>query len=239
MSEIKKERESLTPAPASLDTLRDSLAQAPILAFLKKFDIFLKKKEQFLSRDEVLFEPGENPYLYIVSSGALGIYRLTPTGESKEIGRVYTGECIGEGIISGRNLKEVQASSLVESSRVVRLTREDIEFLEKESPETLAKFYKHIGDVTSQRLAESGKELALMYESTEKFQEFRERGAKGLLDAIHHIREMLGLRGILAIEEHPLVPDLFVYKYNTKFPTVWPLNQKVEPGIKLSHGIYQ
>ncbi len=180
MSSLESRKESipLSSLPDHLDTLRGSLRQAPVLAFLKKFDLFTKKKEKILSKDQVLFEPGEDPYLYIVSSGALGIYRVNPTGESKEIGRVYTGAFIGEGVINDRNLKEVRASSIVECTRVVCLTRADMESLEKQSPETLALLYKHITDITSQRLAESGKELALLYESTQKFQEFRERGSK-------------------------------------------------------------
>lgn len=80
----------------SLGALKQSLAIHPILAFLEGFDSFFKKKKRALVNNEVLFTPGENPYFYIVSSGALSILRSTPTGEKKEVGRAYTGSFIGE-----------------------------------------------------------------------------------------------------------------------------------------------
>ena len=81
---------------ASLGALKQSLNIHPILAFLEGFDNFFKKKKRSLVNNEVLFTPGENPYFYIVSSGALSILRITPTGEKKEVGRAYTGSFIGE-----------------------------------------------------------------------------------------------------------------------------------------------
>lgn len=100
--------------------------------------------------------------------------------------------------------------------------------MESEDPATLAKLYKHINNITSLRLSDTGKELALMYESTGRFQEFQELGQRGLLAAINHVKDMLGFESVLMIEEHPFVPGLLIYKYNTKFPSVWPMNQKVE-----------
>jgi hypothetical protein len=105
-----------------------------------------------------------------------------------------------------------------------------MEYLESQDPTTLASFYKHINDITSLRLSQVGKELAHMYEATQKFQQYRELGGPGLLSAINHLKKSLDLDSILMIEEHPFVAGLMVYKYNTQFPSVWPLNQKVEPG---------
>lgn len=117
---------------------------------------------------------------------------------------------------------------------MIALTKADIELLESQDPDTLAKLYKHINNITSLRLAEAGKELAIMYESAEKFQEFQERGDRGLLDAINHIKNTLSLDAIIAIEKHPFLPNIHIYKYNTKFPTVWPIQQKVEDNIRLT-----
>lgn len=79
-----------------LEQIRKELPNAPVFAFLERFDATLKKKTKVLGQKEVLFEPGENPYFYVVASGALGIFRINPSGESKEIGRVYAGAFIGE-----------------------------------------------------------------------------------------------------------------------------------------------
>lgn len=232
--ELPKIAPDISDSP--LSNLKGSLLNAPVLAFLDKFDVLVSKKKKFLTKGETLFEPGENPYLYIVASGGLSIFRMNLSGDAKEVSRVYTGGFIGEGVLSDRIQKEVRAVSLTEKTSVIALTRADIEYLESQDAATLANLYKHINNITSLRLADTSKELALMYEATQKFQEYRELGGQGLLLAINHLRKALALDSILMIEEHPFVPGLLVHKYNTKFPSVWPLNQKVEPDIVFTPG---
>lgn len=224
---------------SSFEGLRKELAVSPVMAFLERFDLFTQKKRKVLSKDEVLFEPGENPYFYVVASGALGIFRVNPSGELKEVGKVYTGAFIGEGVLSDRTTKEVQAQSVTERTVVVALTKEEIEYLESQDPAMLATLYKHINNITSLRLSDTGKELALMYESTQKFQEYQELGQRGLLAALNHMRDMLELDTMLMIEQHPFVPGLLIYKYNTRFPSVWPMNQKVDSNVVLTPGFSQ
>ena len=50
------------------------------------------------------------------------------------------------------------------------------------------------------------------------------------------MKTSLSLDSVVMIEEHPFVPGLLVYKYNTKFPSVFPLNQKVEEVMTFSRG---
>lgn len=204
----------------------------PVFAFLEKFDEFTKKKKKALAGGEVLFEPGESPYFYIVSSGALKIFRINPSGEKKEIGKAYAGSFIGEGVLAGRMQKDVQAEAYAPSA-VVMLTKEDFDYLESLSPETLMRFYKHLNDATSLRLSDTGKELALLYETTEKINSYKERGEKGLLDAIKLLKKSLSLDYIIAIEQHAAVPGLLIYKFNTRFPSIWPINQKVAGEIEV------
>ncbi len=146
------------------------------------------------------------------------------------------GAFIGEGVLSGRFQKDVQAASITERTTVVVLTKEDIDYLEAQDAATLVKLYKHINNITSLRLAESGRELAIMYESTQKFQEFRELGQRGLLSAINSLKQALSLDSMLMIEEHPYISGLLIYKYNTRFPSVWPINQRVEEAEKVTSG---
>jgi CRP-like cAMP-binding protein len=171
-------RTNEAPQVSGLDELKQKLVNAPVFAFLEKFDRWISKKERALRLGEVLLEPGENPYLYIVAAGVLTIYRVNGSGESQEVGKVLTGEFIGEGILSGRNQKDIRAVSLFDHTRVIALTKEDIEQYERQDPETLAKIYRHINNITSLRLAQSGRELGIMYEATQKFQEFRENGTQ-------------------------------------------------------------
>lgn len=129
-------------------------------------------------------------------------------------------------------MKETQAEAYVPSS-VVMMTKEDIDYLESLSPETLMRLYKHMNDVTSLRLADTGKELALLYETTEKINSYKERGEKGLLDAIKLLKKSLSLDYVIAIEQHAAVPGLLVYKFNTRFPSIYPINQKVSSEIEV------
>lgn len=90
-AEQKELENSVQGLKASLDSIKAALPQAPVFAFIEKFDTFVQKKKRILAKEEALFEPGENPYLYIVTSGALAVFRITPSGEQKEVGKAYAG----------------------------------------------------------------------------------------------------------------------------------------------------
>lgn len=223
--ETRKTPETST-LQASLGTLKQSLTIHPILAFLEEFDNFFKKKKRILMNNEVLFTPGENPYFYIVSSGTLSILRLTPTGEKKEVGRAHMGSFIGEGIIFDRNQKDVEAVAIGEGASVIILTKEDIIYLESQNPEKILALYKHIIEVSNSRLLDSGKELASLYEMNTKIDELSKLGEQGFKDIINHISKTIDVDYIISIEQHPAVPRLFIHKYNSRFPSIWPINQK-------------
>ncbi|MDD5377462.1 MAG: cyclic nucleotide-binding domain-containing protein [Candidatus Gracilibacteria bacterium] len=223
--EMKKTPET-SVLKQSLGALKQSLTIHPILAFLDGFDSFFKKKKRALVNNEVLFTPGENPYFYIVSSGALAILRSTPTGEKKEVGRAYMGSFIGEGILFDRNQKDVEAVAIGEGASVVTLTKADIVYLESQNPEKILALYKYIIEVSNGRLLDSGKELASLYEMNTKIDELSKLGEQGFKDIIDHISKTIDVDYILSVEQHPAVPGLFIHKYNSRFPSIWPINQK-------------
>lgn len=222
--------ETLPDAKNGLEALKAGLAVAPVMAFLEKFDDFTKKKKKFLAGGDVLFDPGESPNFYIVASGAVKIFRINPTGEKKEVGKAFAGSFIGEGVLTGRFMKEVRAEAEVPTTVVV-LTKADLDYLESLSPETLLSFYKHLNEISSRRLADTSKELALLYEATEKINSYKERGEKGFVDAVMLLQKTLSLEYVIAVEQHPALPGLLVYKFNTRFPNV-SINQRV--GSELS-----
>jgi len=160
----------------ALSALKQSLMVHPIVQFLESFDSFFKKKKKALKVHEVLFSPGENPYFYIISSGALSVSQFTPTGEKKEVGRVYAGSFIGEGVLFDRNQKDVEAVAIGEGTSVVALTKSDIVYLERENPEKILSLYKHIIEISNGRLLESGKELASLYEMNMKIDQLSRLG---------------------------------------------------------------
>lgn len=215
----------------SLSALKQSLAAYPILAFLEGFDSFLKKKKKILANKEILFSPGENPYFYIISSWALSIIQITPNGEKKEVGVAYAGSFIGEGIFFDRNQKDIEALSIEDGTTVIALMKADIAYLESQAPEKIISIYKHIIEVTNGRLLESGKELASLYEMNAKIDELSSLGEQGFKNIINHITKTIDVDYIISVEQHPAIPGLFVYKYNSRFPSVWPINQKVAKEI--------
>jgi len=215
----------------ALSALKQSLMVHPIVQFLESFDSFFKKKKKALKVHEVLFSPGENPYFYIISSGALSVSQFTPTGEKKEVGRVYAGSFIGEGVLFDRNQKDVEAVAIGEGTSVVALTKSDIVYLERENPEKILSLYKHIIEISNGRLLESGKELASLYEMNMKIDQLSRLGDQWFKEIIDHIEKTIHVDYIISIEKHPAVPGLLIYKYNSRFPSVWPINQKVATEI--------
>ena len=210
----------------SMKSLKASLPMQPVLAFLESFDHFFKKKKQDIAKGEVLFSPGENPYFYIVASGALAIFRITPTGEKKEIGRAYKGSFLGEGVLFGRTQKDTEAIAHGDGTSVIALTKEEITLLESENPKKLLELYKYIVEVTNSRLLEVGKELAMTYEMTEKINTLSKSGELGFRDIIDYVTKSLTVDYIIYAEKHPIVQDLIIYKYNSRFPSVKAVNQK-------------
>lgn len=139
-------------------------------------------------------------------------------------------------MLSGRFLKEVQAVSLTESTTVLALEKEDMEYYETIDAKTMMHLYKHINNITSLRLQDAGKELAIMYESAQKIQEFRENGKNGLMDALLFLRDTFQFESCILIEEHQYVPGLHIYRYNTKSPLLGLVQSKVEDGLVFVEG---
>ncbi len=162
----------------------------------------------------------------------LSIYGSTVTGEEKEVGKVYAWSFLWEWILSDRNKKDVKALAQSDDTEVIALTKQDIEALEKNHPEMLAKFYKHVNNITSLRLAESGRELTILYELTEKFEQFRLDTKQGIPRAICHMREVLSFDALAFIEEHPFVNGFQVYKFNSQNPDIYPINEKLEHPLR-------
>lgn len=126
-----------------------------------------------------------------------------------------------------RNQKDVEAVAIGEGASIVTLTKADLAYLESQSPEKILELYKYIIEISNGRLLDAGKELASLYEINSKIDELSKFGEQGFRDIIDHISQSIGVDYILSIEQHPAVPGLLVYKYNSRFPSIWPINQKV------------
>jgi CRP-like cAMP-binding protein len=98
--EVKQAPEVATlkqmPTLAELKNMIPARKENPIISYLDMFDREWKKRKLVLQSGEVLFSPGEDPHLYIITKGFLNILRKTTSGEVKEIGSARAGSFMGE-----------------------------------------------------------------------------------------------------------------------------------------------
>jgi len=94
-------------------------------------------------------------------------------------------------------------------------------------PEKILALYKYIIEVSNSRLLDSGKELASIYEMNMKIDELSKFGEQGFRDIVDHISKTISVDYILLVEQHPVVKNLLVYKYDSHSPYSGPINQKV------------
>ncbi len=102
---------------------------------------------------------------------------------------------------------------------MVRAISEDtIRTLKRERPEQFSEALKHILCVTNARLDTAARELGLVGDILQAFSETeieaRERLTKGLL----YTHRALDCHAIILVEAHPIIPDLWSYMLDTRFP---------------------
>jgi NTE family protein len=98
-----------------------------------------------------LFEAGDVPdALYFVASGSLGAYTVTPSGHRRSLGRISSGETVGEmALISGKARNATVIA--LRDTQLGRLSREDFEHLMLSHPRGLL----HLTQLMVQRLESS------------------------------------------------------------------------------------
>ena len=201
----------------------------PILAYLDMFDKTWKKRKRQLQANELLFAPGEDPHMYLITKGMLVILRETGLGEQREIGTVYTGGFLGEGILFGRNKKDVSAIAKSDGVELFAITKEDLEKLKNTEPQAALDLYEHIIEITNKRLLDTGEELASIYEATNSLTTLSEKLEKeeiSFADILQELSKIIGTDYLIYIEQHPAVANLFSYKFDTKTGGKKPINER-------------
>jgi hypothetical protein len=197
----------------------------PIMLYLEKFNEYFKKKKRKLKIWEVLFSPWINEYFYIITSWILAINSYTKDWEKKEVAKAYSWNFIWEWVICGRSYKNVEAIAITETE-VFSLTENDLKEFEKDNQNEALDIYKHIIDLTNKRLVDSSNELWTIYEINEKIIELSKLWEKWFDKIITKIKNIMWFDYIIYIEHHPIIQGLLYYKYNTRFPSVYPVNTK-------------
>jgi len=199
----------------------------PIIAYLDKFDEYFKKKKMRLEVWQILFSPGIDDKFYIIASWVLSVISHTSTWEKKEIWKAKKWSFIWEGIIFGRNQKDVEVIC-AEEAEVIALNIDDLVKFETDLPKEAIEMYKYIIEVSNKRLLESDKELANIYEATNKIIELSKTWEKGFLNIMDYSKKLFGARYIIYVENHQVLSWLLFYKYDTRFKNVGVINKKVE-----------
>lgn len=233
MSENLKAKEKMekTKKPDTnriLSDLRNKIwiqRQNPILAYIEKFDEYFKKKKRFLKNWEILFDIWNDSNIYIVKSWIILIYSYMADWDRKEIFKTREGWFIWEWIIFWRNIKDVEAVSFW-FSEVYPLNLDDLKKIEIENPTEAIEIYKYIIEITNKRLLDTSKELASIYDATNKIMEFAKTGENWFIDIILYMKNLLKADYIIYVENHQLVDWLFFYKYNTILKKLGPINKK-------------
>lgn len=238
---MKKEQESKTAKPEIKkveekpnfkETIGDFKWQInivktnPIIAYLEKFDNFFKKQKRFLKEWEKLFSPGKDNYLYMITAWSLDIFGYSNEWERKEIWKVYAWSFIWEWVIFGRFQKDVEAIAC-SKSEVFAFTQEDLARLEKEFPKEALELYKHIIEITNKRLLDSWKELANIYEATNKIIDLAKNWENWFFESMLYLKSLLWVDYVIYIENHPALDNFLYYKYNTNLKNFGIINQRV------------
>ncbi|EKE30357.1 MAG: hypothetical protein ACD_2C00001G0007 [uncultured bacterium (gcode 4)] len=197
----------------------------PIIAYLEKFDTYFKKKKRLLEAWELLFSPWIDKNFYIITSWTVDIFRYTFDWQRKEIWNARAWSFIGEWVIFWRFQKDVEAVAST-NAQVFALSREDLALLEKESPQEAMELYKYIIEITNKRLLDSWKELANIYEATNKIIELAKNWEKSFPDVMQYLKNLLMVDYITFVENHPAIDGFFFYKYSTELGSVGNLNRK-------------
>lgn len=213
------EKEAPKRTKKEVAKMKEAIPAFSAFAFIEKFDESFKKQKKLLTKGETLFRPGEDPHFYIIVSGTFAIIRQTENGWEKEVWRAYAGSFMGEWILFGNNTKTVTANALSDTAEVIALTEADIRKLEFSDPKEAINFYKHILlKQTNERLLDTGKELADIYELTNKLTELAKDGEKWFPDILQLIQNSLWFDVVVFVEQHPLIENLFSQRYDTRHP---------------------
>lgn len=202
----------------------------PIIAYLEKFDEYFKKKKRKLEKWEILFRPGKDINFYIIISWEVDIYRYTSDWVRKEIWQAKAGSFIWEWVIFKRYQKDVEAVANNEVE-VFALDSNDLQKLESLAPREAMELYKHIIEVTNRRLLDSWKELADIYELTNKILDLAKNGEKWFFDIMLYINQVMLTDYIIFVENHPAISWFFFYKYSTELQSTKSINKKAWPEI--------
>lgn len=128
--------------------------------------------QQFLSEatekeyqsGEVIFEEGQrDSNFYFIVEGSVEISKKDSAGKPKVIAELESGEFLGEGILSGSNLKPATAKTNAPAHLLI-LSHDEFLKLSEEKPKKMVEFLLMVLESTNERLTQTNTKLLSLFE---------------------------------------------------------------------------
>jgi len=150
-----------TPEDDVISTLRQiPLFAEMTLSELKEFQKIMHRR--FFRADEPIFWEGEPGVgMYVVKSGAVGIYKISPNQEKEEIALLRRGEFFGELALLDESPRSASCIAR-DNSEIIGLFRPDLFNLLARKPRLGSKFLFQLAVVIGERLKNTNRELHLL-----------------------------------------------------------------------------
>jgi len=139
---------------------------------------------------------------------------------------------LGEGVFFGKTKKTAVAKCKTDLSVAV-LDANEFETLRTEHPFVLDYLLVFALKKTNERLMESGKELAMIYDIITNIGEKERENERGFCEVLSHIKNILGFEFILSVDTHQTLDNILFYRFNTRFPSVYPINSRGDGELDL------
>jgi hypothetical protein len=135
---------------------------------------------------------------------------------------------MGEGILFGRIKKDVSAVAGTDGVEAFAVTKEDIDKLKEKNPQAALDLYEYIIEITNKRLLDTGEELATIYDATSKLSNLSEEesGEASFWKVLEDLTKVTNVNYAIYVEQHPALPGLFVYKFDTRTESKKAINEK-------------
>ncbi len=148
-----------------------TLQQIPIFSEMNKAELreFQKimHRRVFRENEPIFWEGEPGVGMYIVQSGSVGIYKITPDRGKEEIAILHAGEFFGELALLDESPRSATCISR-EKSTIIGLFRPDLFNLLEKKPRLGNKFLYKLAVVIGERLKSTNRELHLLRSKLEQ-----------------------------------------------------------------------
>jgi len=185
-----------------------------LLKSLKNFDSISLKKWDTLFREWDM-----DPYIYIVVSWSLWVYKYT-TNTKKELKKLATlseTDIIWESAIDIKASKKESSLIAEEDTELLKIEAgRGIKQLLKEHLEVGLQLLEHIIYLSNKRLISANKQIVASYKMSQVISEIIDLNTDTITELLIKFEEIIGSDYLIYVENNPVLKDYFTLKYDTR-----------------------